>query len=223
MTSISLENIVDAFVFYKPTLKMQEIKDYIFESRRNSFEGYKSRYSFDQTIQRIVESHCATKKGFNGKPVFESPERGIYQLSNPQYWVDLWQIENVDDKVLKLNLNNQTEDLEVTARTLREINIINRNKNLVQNLKSLYNSTCQICATQIKIADNTFYSEVHHIKSLGQPHNGPDSATNMIVVCPNCHVKLDFKAIDINKNELTIKEPHNVDNMYIEYHNSKRT
>ncbi|MBP8114659.1 MAG: HNH endonuclease [Chitinophagaceae bacterium] len=222
MTRISLEKIVDAFIFHKPTLKMQDIKDYIFENRGHSFEGYKTRYSFDQTIQKIVETHCATKKGFNGKPVFESPERGYYQLTNPQYWIDLWQIESIDDKILKVNSTNQTEDLEITTRTLREINIINRNKNLVQSLKALYDNTCQLCRTQLKIADNLFYSEVHHIKSLGEPHNGPDTATNMIVVCPNCHVLLDFKAIEISKEKLNTKEPHKVDIIYIDYHNDGR-
>lgn len=222
MTNISIENIIDAFIFYKPILKMQEIKDYIFENRRNSFEGYKTRYSFDQTIQKIVETHCETKKGFNGNAVFESPKRGYYQLLNPEYWIDLWQIESADDKILKISSANQAEDFEVTARTLREINIINRNKNLVQGLKNLYDNTCQLCATRLKIADNLFYSEVHHIKSLGMPHNGPDTVNNMIVVCPNCHVLLDFKAIEIDKTKLKMLEPHKVEETFIDYHNKNR-
>ena len=90
-------------------------------------------------------------------------------------------------------------------------------------LKSLYDNTCQVCNTKLKIADNLFYSEVHHIKSLGDPHNGPGTVTNMIVVCPNCHVLLDFKAIEISKGKLNIKEPHKVEETFIDYHNSKRT
>lgn len=33
----------------------------------------------------------------------------------------------------------------------------------------------------------------------------------MIVVCPNCHVLPDFKAIEIDKAKLKIKEPHKVE------------
>ena len=221
MASVSLDNIIEAFIYYKPELKMKEIKDYIFEKRGNAFDGYKTRDTFDQTIQRIVEIHCSTKKGYNGRPVFESPRRSYYKLSNRQFWLDMWKEETVDEKILKINFGNQTEDLEIATRSLREINIINRKTNLVQSLKTLYDNTCQLCETQIKIAEGIFYSEVHHIKSLGQPHNGPDTSTNMIVVCPNCHVMLDFNAIEINKEKMRFKEPHKVDDVHIEYHNSK--
>ena len=223
MTSISIDNIIDAFIFDKPELKMKEIKDYVFQLRGNSFEGYKSRYSFDQTIQKIVETHCPTKKGYNNKPVFESFAIGYYRLSDHNYWVELWKDDSIATQILKLNSGDQSEDLELTARTFRELNILKRNKNLVLNLKRLYNNTCQLCGTKLKIAENIFYSEVHHVKSLGAPHNGPDTVTNMIVVCPNCHVLLDFSAIEIFKDKINVKEPHKVDDSYIDYHNKRRT
>ncbi len=220
MASISIDNIIDAFIYHKPELKMEEIKAYVFEKRGNTFEGYKTLYSFQQTVQKIVETHCPTRKGYNGKPVFESPATGYYKLSDRQFWLDLWEVETIDEQILKLTSDNQVQDLELTTRTLREINIINRNKDLVAKLKTLYDNTCQVCSTKLKISENLFYSEVHHIKSLGDPHNGPDKAANMIVVCPNCHVLLDFKAIEIFKEKLNIKEPHKVDNIYIDYHNN---
>lgn len=224
MTSITLDNIIDAFIYYKPELKMKEIKNYVFENRGNTYEDYKTRYTFDQTVQKIVETHCSTKKGYNGRPVFESPATGYYHLSNRQYWLDMWKEETVDEKILKIGFGkNQNGDLEVTTRTLREINIINRNRTLVQSLKSLYNNTCQLCSTQIKIAEHVFYSEVHHLKSLGQPHNGPDTSGNMIVVCPNCHVMLDFKSIEISKDKIKFKDPHQVDDTHINYHNTQIT
>ena len=82
MASISIDNIIDAFIYHKSELKMKEIKDYVFEKRGNTFDGYRTRYSFDQTVQKIVETHCSTKKGFNGRPVFESPATGYYKLSD---------------------------------------------------------------------------------------------------------------------------------------------
>ncbi len=198
---------------------MKEIKNYVFEQRENSFEGYKDRYSFDQTIQRIVEIHCPTKKGFNGKVVFRSIATGYYRLENHEYWANLWKPKS-DDLIINLVTKNRIEDLELTTRTLRELNIINRNKNLVSGLKELYANTCQLCGTKLKISENSFYSEVHHIKPLGEPHNGPDTSANMIVVCPNCHVLLDFKSIIISKDKLNLKEPHDLDKTFIDYHNN---
>jgi hypothetical protein len=81
MASISIDNIIDAFIYHKPELKMEEIKAYVFEKHGNTFDGYKSLYSFKQTVQKIVETHCPTKKGYNGRPVFESPATGYYKLS----------------------------------------------------------------------------------------------------------------------------------------------
>ena len=112
------------------------------------------------------------------------------------------------------------EDLELTDRTLREVNSINRNKGLVVGLKKLYDNQCQLCGTKLEINNGITYSEVHHIKPLGQPHNGPDTSTNMMVVCPNCHVKLDFKAIKLSKDKITFKSPHTIDDKNIEYANS---
>ena len=34
----------------------------------------------------------------------------------------------------------------------------------------------------------------------GIPHNGPDKLENMICVCPNCHVLLDFGVIRLNQS-----------------------
>lgn len=219
MASVTLDEIIDAFLYHKPELKAQEIKDYVFKKRGSNSTGYKHRYSFDNTIQRIIEKHCPTRKGYNGRPIFQSVATGYYKLIEHSFWAEISEDPNIDTQILNLSTESKIEDLELTTRTLREVNIINRNKNLVQNLKILYANTCQLCGTQLKITENIFYSEVHHIKSLGEPHNGPDTVTNMIVVCPNCHVLLDFNSISIYKEILNLIPPHDVENIHIEYHN----
>jgi predicted restriction endonuclease len=52
------------------------------------------------------------------------------------------------------------------------------------------------------------------------PHNGPDVKSNIIVVCPNHHVMLDYGAINLNKELLRLNN-HVISNEYIEYHNSE--
>ncbi|TBX68346.1 hypothetical protein EZL74_08525 [Flavobacterium silvisoli] len=115
--------------------------------------------------------------------------------------------------------NNDSSNSEDTVRVLRTIDTILRNKALVQRVKKLYNNTCQLCGTQLRIRKNNYYSEVHHIVPLGKPHNGKDSLDNMICVCPNCHVQLDLKSISINKNSLLLNN-HEINIGYIDKHNS---
>ncbi|WP_294283490.1 HNH endonuclease [uncultured Chryseobacterium sp.] len=110
-------------------------------------------------------------------------------------------------------------DNEKKVRIIREIESILRNKKLVEKIKKLYKNTCQICESQIRIGENTYYSEVHHVIALGNPHNGPDTINNMICVCPNCHVMLDFKFISLDTKKFK-QLKHEISLERIKYHNS---
>lgn len=107
-----------------------------------------------------------------------------------------------------------------TIRRIREVNTIQRNKKLVVNLKKLYENCCQICGLQLEISKDVYYSEVHHIRPLGNPHNGPDIKSNMLCVCPNHHVLLDMGSIEISLANLIILN-HAVDQSCIDYHNNQ--
>ena len=107
---------------------------------------------------------------------------------------------------------------EESLRVSREIDIILRKKILVDKIKKMYNYTCQICGTRISIHNDKYYSEVHHIIPLGIPHNGSDSIDNMICVCPNDHVLLDFFAIPIETKYLKLYR-HDISAVAVEYHN----
>jgi predicted restriction endonuclease len=54
---------------------------------------------------------------------------------------------------------------------------------------------------------------------LGNPHNGPDHKTNIINVCPNHHVELDYGAIKLELEKLALSK-HRLNNEYIDYHNT---
>ena len=108
---------------------------------------------------------------------------------------------------------------EETVRILREIDIILRNRHLADRVKDLYVNTCQLCLIQLKINENRFYSEVHHIIPLGKPHNGKDNLENMICVCPNCHILLDLKAIKLTEASIKLAK-HIISLKSTEYHNS---
>lgn len=123
------------------------------------------------------------------------------------------------EKELINNVDSEdNNDDEKKVRAIREIESILRNKKLVEKIKKLYDNTCQICENQIRIGENKYYSEVHHIIALGNPHNGPDTISNMICVCPNCHVILDFKFISLDIRAFK-QIKHKISMKSIKYHN----
>lgn len=130
-------------------------------------------------------------------------------------------------------LEQQEED-EVVARRLVERREQRRARNKVAALKRHYNNACIFCGTRLQVGEDSFYSEVAHIKGLGEPHNGPDKASNMLVLCPNHHLQFDRGVLRLHKvgAEYRISSKvaqdalhgrkviltHNVADDYIKYH-----
>ena len=109
---------------------------------------------------------------------------------------------------------------EKALRKKREINALVRNQKLVQEIKSLYKNKCQICGERIQVRPGKYYSEVHHIKPLGQQHDGADVKANMLCVCPNHHTMLDFFSIRLDVGSLLLNK-HTIGEEYVAYHNQR--
>lgn len=110
-------------------------------------------------------------------------------------------------------------DNDKSRRVKTVINRITRDTRLSSSLKVLYENKCQICQYAIPIPDDKNYSESHHIKPLGTPHEGPDSLSNILIVCPNHHTMLDYGSIKINIQDLYVIPEHEISLEYVEYHN----
>ena len=132
----------------------------------------------------------------------ESPIRG----SIPSTHKVQSQIRSID---IGERSNTERKDI-TTTRIIRDTKIVHQ-------LKETYEYCCQICGKTVDLKSR-LYAEAHHIKPLGKPHNGPDHDSNIIVVCPNHHVKLDFGAIDLNLGDLKLLN-HKISQEYIDYHN----
>ena len=104
------------------------------------------------------------------------------------------------------------EDI-VTSRIIRDTGLSVR-------VKALNRNECQIGGLVIDMPAGKKYSEAHHIKPLGKPHNGPDIIENMICVCPNHHAILDYGAINLEINEIISKPGHEIAGEFISYHNA---
>lgn len=110
---------------------------------------------------------------------------------------------------------------ELPSRIETTIYRILRDTELTRKLKLLHQHKCQLCGNSINLSLNTNYSEAHHVKPLGHPHDGPDIASNILILCPNHHVELDYGAIKLNIDQLNQVNGHTLSKEYISYHNSE--
>ena len=103
-------------------------------------------------------------------------------------------------------------------RVMQRVSRIIRDTAISSELKLIYDHSCQLCGTVITLCGRN-YSEAHHIKPLGSPHDGSDTQDNLLCVCPNCHVLLDYAAIPLELGSLkTLK--HSLKPENILYHNA---
>ena len=131
----------------------------------------------------------------------------------------VWGVRDLIDITNNI-LNQPPIDYSTANRTKYSISRLIRDTELSRRIKKYHNNQCQLCTTQLKIGDNSFYSEGHHIKPLGEPHNGSDTADNIIVLCPNCHVLCDNFKIILDQNELE-RTGRKLNKEFIDYHNKK--
>jgi HNH endonuclease len=89
-----------------------------------------------------------------------------------------------------------------------------RDTALARRIKADEDHVCQLCGVRITLGNGQPYAEAHHVKPLGKPHEGPDIPDNIVCVCPNCHVKLDYGAVKLSA-DITSK----IRNEFINYHN----
>lgn len=92
-----------------------------------------------------------------------------------------------------------------------------RDAALAHGIKELHGFRCQICDTRIDFSSGKPYVEAHHIRPLS--HDGPDKSENIICVCPNHHVQLDYGAIKLDSSALMRRNVHTIADEYIVYHN----
>lgn len=101
-----------------------------------------------------------------------------------------------------------------------------RNSKIIREIKQLYDSECQICSHSIELPSGSKYAEGAHVHPLGDKHEGPDEKYNILCLCPNCHVLLDYGAIAIDDDhvvqplgtKLGLHPDHVLEKRCIRYH-----
>ncbi len=108
-----------------------------------------------------------------------------------------------------------------------------RDTSVARAVKKLHDHACQVCGQRLLLPGGP-YAEGAHIRPLGQPHNGPDEPSNVLSLCPNCHVLFDSGAIGISKRwqiigtvrelngrELSRVGAHYLDKLHLKYHRER--
>lgn len=167
--------------------------------------------SLEAIIRRTLESNSSDSDAFNGKSdLFYSVEGiggGVWGLRSALEFTPI-----AVDADLPLGVSEPGRQRQETYRILRDTN-------LARKLKQLHKNRCQICDSSILLPNGVGYSEAHHIKPLGMLHNGPDVPENIIVLCPNHHVMLDYGVMELDVGKLQIHPKHQIGSLYVTYHN----
>ena len=175
-----------------------------------------------------------------GYQLEEGPEQG-YRYDGLYYVTDYERVKGKEGYLIcrfHLQRENSTSEEEIEQptspadRAPHTVNRIVRNVKFAEQIKELYNNTCQVCNVFLKTpTDGLGISVAAHIKGLGKPHNGPDIKENMLCLCPNHHAQFDsysfyispenFEIVGLDgfegKSITTIKK-HKIKTEYLEYH-----
>lgn len=163
--------------------------------------------SWQAIIRRTIESHSSDSEAFLGREDLFYSVKGIGS--------GIWGLRNFNKPKIASDIEEPTQPDRVETTVYRVL----RDTSLARDLKLLYNHRCQICGDALEISNGEYYSEAHHIKPLGNPHNGPDIAENIIILCPNHHVLCDYGAIELDISDITMIDGHYISIEFIDYHN----
>lgn len=134
----------------------------------------------------------------------------------------------------RVDSDESASDISTPRRTQTTRSRVIRNTQLITRLKSLYDNRCQLCGNRRQRGVETGYSEGHHLKPLGSPHDGPDVAENILILCPNHHADFDYGRLSVdpdslvvshdydesvNNSVLRVNDDHSLEREFLEYHN----
>ncbi len=219
------EKLIEAFNYFWWKAKVYQLQDYIYKTYENNLIKYNKNKN--KSIYWQLQFYSSQCPNFKGKEdLFYRGKNKNWKIIN---WI--WYLKKDYQRELKKTIFQapDSEINEIIKRKNTTINRIIRDTKIVKELKELYQNKCQICWNTIKIKDNLYYSEWHHIKPLWKDYNWPDIKENIIILCPNHHAEFDYWVIAISidwkkvisKNE-DLKDlqilKHKINKEFLEYH-----
>ncbi len=163
-------------------------------------------HSFRAIVRRELEYNSSDSESYKGRFNLFYSVKGIGS--------GMWGLRNLASTTL------QAVDIGPPERIPTHIYRILRDTKVARDIKAAHSNRCQLCDTVLRLPNGGSYAEAHHLRPLGAPHNGPDVAANIIVVCPNHHALLDYGALMLRLSDVRDHHVHGITQHYIDYHNT---
>lgn len=182
------------------------------------FENGKVQFTPQSTRETRSFSNAELEKGlaqFNETQSLVSTDYRGHGVNSSYYLPVLEQMQESRETAVYEPEAHDLQEPDQPNRTRYQVTRIIRNTALAQRVKEEHDYRCQICDGTIDLGNGRRYAEAHHVRPLGKSHSGPDVKENIMCVCPNHHVLLDFGAIRIDSETL-----EGVGQSYIDYHNA---
>jgi putative restriction endonuclease len=168
-------------------------------------------------------------RGAGGDPD-HSPQSGFRYDGLFKSGYKIWRYRLVEEPPANPVTNPPPEPGPDEQRAYASVQRLVRNTAVTQWVKALYDFRCQVCGLRMETAAGP-YAEGGHLRPVGRPHNGPDTADNVLCLCPNDHVRLDRGTIVLDSNwavverasgralgELTVHRHHGLNVAHASYH-----
>src|SRR5919199_5598738 len=121
-------------------------------------------------------------------------------------------------------VSESPEEYSTTPRRETTVLRLVRDTAQTRQIKALYDYRCQMCGARLEGLAGP-YAEAAHIRPLGAPHHGPDTADNILCLCPNHHVLFDHSSVTVGEDlsligaegRLTIHPQHRINEDHLRY------
>ena len=204
----------------------KQIKDQQFTEGNRGLQLNKE-YNFPVRVTRGYQVDRGPDKGYRYD--------GLYYVTDYErvkgregFFVCRFHLQKEEEFIINDDIEHPTSPSE---RVQYSGNRVKRNYSYAQQIRDLYDNTCQVCKVFLKTpTEGIGISEAAHIKAIGKPHNGPDTKANMICLCPNHHAQFDRYSFyiepgtleivgldEFKRKSITIHKKHKVKEEFFEY------
>jgi hypothetical protein len=176
-----------------------KIFDQVDKNRNGNYANYANWRNYKTTTFQIIQKYCPGYEKYRGQAHFEKVGPGKCRLVGDTY---------TQSTPIASDIGEPSPPERIEQKIYR----ILRDTALAREVKESNNYQCHICGEKLILSDGRPYAEAHHIKPLAK--DGPDRRENILCVCPNHHVLLDYGVIKLDREQLK-----GIAAEYIDYHN----